>query len=102
MCHAGVVPLTCFSTKQICLLQKKGGKESKMEAMTWGEGEGWHRKQFITSGEDGLGGACFLGKQEDWNLGPFNLCQGQLDVVSTCNLGTRGEVHTETGAPGPA
>lgn len=59
MCHAGVVPLTCFSTKQICLLQKKGGKESKMEAMTWGEGEGWHRKQFITSGEDGLGWGMF-------------------------------------------
>lgn len=36
----------------------------------------------------GVGGACFLGKREDWSLDPLNLCQGQLDVVSTCNLGT--------------
>lgn len=81
MCHAGVVPLTCFSTKRICLLQKKGGKESKMEAMTWGAGEGWRRKQSTIRGEDGFGvGACSLGKREDWNLDPLSLCQGQLEV----------------------
>lgn len=50
----------------------------------------------------GVGGACFLGKHEDWSLDPLNLCQGQLDVVSTCNLGTGGGVHAETGACGPA
>lgn len=56
MCRAGVGPLACFSMKRICLLQKKGGKESKMEAMTWGVGEGWHRKQSIVCGEDGFDG----------------------------------------------
>lgn len=49
-----------------------------------------------------LGGACFLGKCEDRSLDSLNLCQGQLVVVSTCNLGTGEGVPVETGAPGPA
>lgn len=67
----------------------------------WGGG-GVVQKTVLNKWRRWLGGACFLGKHEDWSLDPLNLCQSQLDVVSTCNLGTRRGVHAEMGAPGPA
>lgn len=33
--------------------ERREGEQN--EVMTWGVGEGWHRKQSVVSGEDGLG-----------------------------------------------